>query len=161
MGIVLGRSPLVSAFLAHTHLGNAVSDIGIKERQLGQITILDTDGQVRIALRFGGSSVPLSKAIDSLLEKGKTQILLNLERVASINAKDLGEIVSTYVVVNKSGGQFKLFNLRPLVRELMMTTKLLTVFDVYESESQACESFRNGALASGSQSAVAGLRADT
>jgi anti-sigma B factor antagonist len=138
-----------------------MSDIGIKERQVGQITILDTDGQVRIALRFGGSSVPLSKAVDSLLDKGKTQILLNLERVASINARGLGEIVSTYVVVNKSGGQFKLFNLRPLVRELMMTTKLLTVFDVYESESQAVESFRDHALASGFQSAVAGLGTDT
>lgn len=138
-----------------------MSDIGIRERQVGQITILDIDGQVRIALRFGGSSVPLSKAVDSLLDKGKTQILLNLERIASINARDLGEIVSTYVVVNKSGGQFKLFNLRPLVRELMMTTKLLTVFDVYESESQAVESFRDHALASGSESAVAGLRANT
>ena len=103
-------------FLAVRDLGNAVSDIGIKERLVGHITILDTDGQVRIALRFGGSSVPISKAVDSLLERGKTQILLNLERVASINARDLGEIVSTYVVVNKAGGQFKLFNLRPLVR---------------------------------------------
>ncbi len=132
-----------------------MSEIGIKERQVGEITILDTDAQVRIALRFGGSSVPLSKAVDSLLDKGKTQILLNLERIASINARDLGEIVSTYVVVNKSGGQFKLFNLRPLVRELMMATKLLTVFDVYESESQAVDSFRDHALTLEFQSAAA------
>jgi anti-sigma B factor antagonist len=138
-----------------------MSDIGIKERQVGQITILDIDGQVRIALRFGGSSVPLAKAVDSLLDKGRTQILLNLERIASISARDIGEIVSTYVVVNKFGGQFKLFNLRPLVRELMMTTKLLTVFDVYETESQAVESFRNHDLAAGSLSAVPGLRAGT
>lgn len=128
-----------------------MSDIGIKERRVGHITILDSDGQVRIALRFGGSSVPLAKAVDSLLEKGVNWILLNLEGAASVNASGLGEIVSTYVVVNKSGGQFKLFNLRPLVRELMMTTKLLTVFDVYENESQAVESFRDHALPSGSQ----------
>jgi anti-sigma B factor antagonist len=138
-----------------------MSDIGIKERQVGHITILDIDGQARIALRFGGSSVPLSKAVDSLLDRGVNWILLNLEGAASVNARGLGEIVSTYVVVNKSGGQFKLFNLRPLVRELMMTTKLLTVFDVYESESQAVESFRDHALASEPQSAAAGLRSDT
>ena len=137
-----------------------MSDIGIRERQVGQITILDIDGQVRIALRFGGSSVALSKAVDSLLDKGKTQILLNLEHIASINARDLGELVSTYVVVNKSGGQFKLFNLRPLVRELMMATRLLTVFDVYESEAQAVDSFRDHALAAEFQTAVAGSGSD-
>jgi anti-anti-sigma factor len=147
-------------FLAESDFGNAVSDIGIKERQVGHVTILETDGQVRIPLRFGGSSVPLSKAVDSLLDKGVNRILLNLEAAGSVNARGLGEIVSTYVVVTKSGGQFKLFNLRPLVRELMMTTKLLSVFDVYESESQAVESFRDHDSASGSLAAAA-LRADT
>lgn len=148
-------------FLAESNFGNAVSDIGIKERQVGHVTILETDGQVRISLRFGGSSVPLSKAVDSLLDKGVNWILLNLEAAASVNARALGELVSNYVVVTKSGGQFKLFNLRPLVRELMMTTKLLSVFDVYESESQAVESFRNHDFASGSLAAAAALPADT
>ena len=137
-----------------------MSDIGIRERQVGNVTILDTDGQVRIGLRFGGSSVPLSKAVDSLLEKGANQILLNLEGASSVNARVLGEIVSTYVNVNKNGGQFKLFNLKPLVRELMMTTKLLTIFDVYENESQAVESFLGHASASGLDPDVSGLRTE-
>jgi len=132
-----------------------VSDIGIRERQVGNVTILDTDGQVRIGLRFGGSSVPLSRAVDSLLEKGANQILLNLEGTSSVNARVLGEIVSTYVTVNKSGGQFKLFNLKPLVRELMMTTKLMTVFDVYENESQAVDSFLRHAPVSGGRAGEA------
>ena len=134
-----------------------MSDIGIRERQVGNVTILDTDGQVRIGLRFGGSSVPLSRAVDSLLEKGANQILLNLEGASSVNARALGEIVSIYVTVNKNGGQFKLFNLKPLVRELMMTTKLLTVFDVYENESQAVDSFLRHAPASGPETDVSGL----
>jgi anti-anti-sigma factor len=124
-----------------------VSDIGIKARQVGQITILDTDGQVRIGLRLGGSSVPLSKAVDFLLDKGENQILLNLEGAASLNARGLGEIVSTYVTVNKSGGKFKLFNLKPALRALMSSTKLLTIFDVYESESAAVDSFREHVMA--------------
>ena len=140
-----------------------MSDIGIRERQVGNVTILDTDSRARIGLRFGGSSVPLSRAVDFLLEKGANQILLNLEGASTVNARVLGEIVSTYVTVNKNGGQFKLFNLKPLVRELMMTTKLMTVFDVYENESQAVESFLRhaSASASGLDSDVSGLRTES
>jgi anti-sigma B factor antagonist len=118
-----------------------MGDIGIRQRLVQQVTILDTDAQVRIGLRFGGSSVPLSRAVDSLLERGMNRILLNLKGVGSINASGLGEIVATYVAVKKTGGEFKLFNLTPLVHELMMTTKLLTILDVYENESQAIDSF--------------------
>jgi anti-sigma B factor antagonist len=125
-----------------------VSNIGIKERRVGSVTILSADGEMRIGLRFGGSSVPLPSAVDSLLEQGQRHILLNLEGVASIDARGLGELVSNYVVVTRSGGQFKLFNLTQMLRELMMTTKLLTVFDVYETESQAIDSFEGDILAS-------------
>lgn len=118
-----------------------MSNIGIKERRVGSVTILSADGEIRIGLRFGGSSVSLPSAVDSLLEQGQHHILLNLEGVASIDARGLGELVSTYIAVTRSGGQFKLLNLTHMLRELMMTTKLQTVFDVYESESQAVASF--------------------
>jgi anti-sigma B factor antagonist len=125
-----------------------VSNIGIKERRVGSVTILSADGEIRIGLRFGGSSVSLPSAVDSLLEQGQHNILLNLEGVASIDARGLGELVSTYMVVTRSGGQFKLLNLTQMLRELMMTTKLHTVFDVYETESQAVDSFAGGIPAS-------------
>ena len=137
-----------------------MGDIGIRERLVGQVTILDTDAQIRIGLRFGGSSVPLSKAVDSLLEKGANRILLNLEGANTINASGLGEIVATYVAIKKTGGQFKLFNLKPLARELMMTTKLLTIFDVYDNESQAVDSFL-GAIPSEPEPALLEVHADT
>ena len=124
-----------------------MTNIGIKERRVENVTILDADGKIRIGLRFGGSSVSLPKAVDSLLEEGQKQILLNLEGVASIDASGLGELVSTYLIVNKNGGQFKLFNLTQMLRDLMTRTKLLTFFDVYENELQAVESFKNGAFA--------------
>ena len=135
---------------------SAVSNIGIKERRVGSVTILNTDGEIRIGRRFGGSSVSLPSAIDSLLAQGQHHILLNLEGVVSIDARGLGELVSTYVVVTKSGGQFKLFNLTQVLRELMMTTKLLTVFDVYENESQAIDSFEGDFLAT-AKAAASGL----
>src|ERR1700694_4163576 len=132
---------------------SAVSNIGIKERRVGSVTILNTDGEIRIGLRFGGSSVSLPNAVESLLAQGQQHILLNLEGVASIDARGLGELVSTYVVVTKSGGQLKLFNLTQVLRELMMTTKLLTVFDVHENESHAIDSFKGEILASAEGSA--------
>ena len=119
-----------------------MSNIGIKERRVGDVTILKTDREIRIGLKFGGSSVSLPSAVDSLLEQGRHHILLNLEGVASIDARGLGELVSTYVVVTKSGGQFKLFHLTQMLRDLMTSTKLLTVFDIYENETQAIDSFK-------------------
>ena len=63
-----------------------MTNIGIKERRVGRVTILDTDDQARVGLRFGASTVPLPKAIQSLLEEGQNQILLNLAGVAYIGA---------------------------------------------------------------------------
>ncbi len=118
-----------------------MTNIGIKERQVGSITILDADGKGRIGLRFGSSTVPLPKAVQSLLDEGRNQILLNLAGVGYIDAGGLGELVSTYITVNEYGGRIKLLNLTEMLRELMKTTKLLTIFDVYDSESEAMNSF--------------------
>src|SRR5260370_27361939 len=126
---------------------SAVSNIGIKERRVGSVTILSADGEIRIGLRFGGSSVSLPSAVDSLLEQGQHHILLNLEGVASIDARGLGELVSTYMVVTRSGGQFKLLNLTQMLRELLMTHKIQTLFDLYETETHAVDSFAGDALA--------------
>jgi anti-sigma B factor antagonist len=118
-----------------------VNYIGIKERQVGNVTILDADGKGRIGLRFGGSTVTLPKAVQSLLDEGRNQILLNLAGVAYIDAGGLGELISTYITVNEYGGRIKLLNLTEMLRELMKSTKLLTIFDVYNSESEAMDSF--------------------
>ena len=131
-----------------------MSNIGIKQRRVGDVTILNSDGKLRIGLKFGGSGVPLSNAIDSLLEEGQNRIVLNLAGVASIDAKGLGELVSTYVAVKKQGGQFKISNLTHMLRELMLTTKLLTVFDVYESETQAIDGFTSYGFGSPPEPAV-------
>jgi len=120
-----------------------VTNIGIKERQVGKITILDTDGNGRVGRRFGAATVPLPKAVQSLLEEGRDQIILNLAGVGYIDAGGLGDLVSTYITVNENGGRIKLLHLTQTLRELMMTTKLLTIFDVYDTESEAVISFEN------------------
>ena len=120
-----------------------MTNIGIKERQVGSVTILDIDGNGRIGLRFGASTVPVPKAVQSLLEEGHHHILLDLAGVGSLDAGGLGELVSTYITVNENGGQIKLLHLTETLRELMTTTKLLTIFDIYDTESEALDSFEN------------------
>jgi anti-sigma B factor antagonist len=118
-----------------------LNELGFKERRVGRVTILDADAQMRIKLRFGGSSVTLANAAASLVAAGQTHILLNLDGVSSLGAKSMGELVSALVAVKDSGGELKLFNLGPTVRQLMQATNLFAVFGLYESEAQAIDSF--------------------
>ncbi len=115
-----------------------MADLSINDRQVGDVVVLDLDGNIRI----GGGSVALHNAIRRLVEEGQNRILLNLARVNSIDSCGLGELISSYVSLNKNGGQVKLLHLTQRVRELMTITKLLTVFDVYEKESKALDSFK-------------------
>ena len=131
-----------------------MNNIGIKERQIGSVTVLDADGKGRIGLRFGGSTVTLPKAVQSLLDEGRNEMLLNLAGVGYIDAGGLGELVSTYITVKEYGGRIKLLNLTEGLRELMKSTKLLSIFDVYSSESEAMDSFAEREPAPGSDSAI-------
>jgi anti-anti-sigma factor len=124
-----------------------MNNIGIKERRIEGVTILDADGQGRICLRFGASTVALPKAVQSLLEEGQNHILLNLAGVTYIDADGLLELVSTWITVNENGGQIKVVHLTQKLRELIANTKVLTLFDVFESESLAVDSFRSCAFA--------------
>ena len=115
-----------------------MAELSIKERQAGDITILDMDGKVTI----GEGSVALRTAIRRLLEENKKKILLNLGKVGYIDSSGIGELVSSYTAINKEGGQLKLLNLTTKLKDLLGITKLLTVFDVYESESDALSSYK-------------------
>ena len=103
--------------------------------------ILDADAQLRIKLRFGGSSVPLADAAESLMAAGQTHILLNLDGASSLGAQSLGELVSAFVTVKDRGGELKIFNLAPTVRQMMQVTNLFAVFGLFESEADAIDSF--------------------
>ena len=115
-----------------------MAELNIKERQAGDITILDMDGKVTI----GEGSVALRTAIRRLLEEGKKKILLNLGGVGYIDSSGIGELVSSFTAINKEQGQLKLLNLTQKLQDLLGITKLLTVFDVYDSESDALSSYK-------------------
>ena len=119
-----------------------MANFNIRERRIGNVAVLDMDGQLRTA----GSGDALIETIGRLLDEGRNRILLNLSGVASTDANGLGDLLASHNAVNKKGGQIKFLHLTHRVRELMMNTRLLTVFDIYENESAALDSFKSPAL---------------
>ncbi|HSK72713.1 MAG TPA: STAS domain-containing protein [Pyrinomonadaceae bacterium] len=114
-----------------------MAELNISERQAGDVTILDLNGKITI----GEGSVALRSAIRRLLGEGKSKILLNLGQVGYIDSSGIGELVSSFTTVNRENGQLKLLNLTQKVQDLLAITKLLTVFDTFDSESDALNSY--------------------
>ena len=114
----------------------------INQRRVGEVTVLDLKGRVRV----GGATVELHKAIRCLVAEGKTQILLNLTGVSHIDSSGLGELVSGQICALNHGGVIKLAHLTEALRELMTTTKLHSVFDVYDDEDKALATFNGPTL---------------
>ena len=114
-----------------------MAQLNIKERQAGDVAIMDLDGEVRI----GDSATALRSAIRNLVTGGNNKLLLNLAGVRYIDSSGIGELIANYTTVGRSGGQLKLLNLTKRITDLLSITKLLTVFETYESENDAVRSF--------------------
>lgn len=115
-----------------------MAELEVNERQAGDVTILDMSGAVRI----GEGSIALRDAIRGLADTGKNKILLNLANVNYVDSSGIGELIANYTTVKRQGGQLKLLNLTDRIQNLLVITKLLTVFDTYEDEGEALKSFQ-------------------
>src|SRR3954468_3466202 len=109
----------------------------IVERTVSDVTALDLKGKMTL----GEGDEMLKDKINSLLASGKKKLLLNLEGVPYIDSAGLGEVVRTYTTVSRQGGSLKLLNLTKRIEDLLSITKLLTVFETFESEQDAVRSF--------------------
>jgi anti-sigma B factor antagonist len=114
-----------------------VINLYINERRIGEVTILDLKGR----LRLGGNAVALHKSIRCLVLEKKVLIVLNLAGVTHIDSCGLGELVASQISVENKGGEIKLLGLTETLRELLTATRLLTVFDTYETEADAIQNF--------------------
>ena len=110
----------------------------IEERVVGGVTILDLSGKMTL----GEGDELLKDKINSLIHQGQKKLLLNLEGVPYIDSAGLGEIVRTYTTVSRQGGNLKLVNLTKRITDLLSITKLLTVFETFETEPEALKSFQ-------------------
>lgn len=110
----------------------------IEERVVNDVTILDLKGKITL----GEGDEALKDKINSLILQNRKRLLLNLADVPYIDSAGLGEVVRTYTTVSRQGGQLKLVNLTKRITDLLSITKLLTVFETFESESDALASFK-------------------
>lgn len=114
-----------------------MENLTITERTHNAIIVLDLHGNIRM----GKDTVWLRHKLKALAERGAKQILLNMSDVTHVDSSGLGELVAAYTSVTKTGGELKLLNLTERVTELMVITKLLTVFETFEDELEAVNSF--------------------
>ena len=114
-----------------------MAELEVKERQAGDVTILDMKGAVRI----GEGSIELRDAIRRLAGEGKKKVLLNLGGVNYVDSSGIGELIANYTTISRQGGQLKLLNLTDRIQNLLVITKLLTVFDAFDNEAEALKSF--------------------
>ena len=109
----------------------------IEERVVDDVTILDLKGKMTL----GEGDELLKDKISSMVSQGKKKILLNLEAVPYIDSAGLGEIVRTYTSISRQGGRLKLLNVSKRIQDLLVITKLITIFDSYDGEAEAVKSF--------------------
>lgn len=113
----------------------------ISERPIGDVVILDVKGRITL----GDGDELLKDKVNSLVSTGKKKIILNLADVPYVDSAGLGEIVRTYTTVSRQGGSLKLLNLTKRISDLLSITKLLTVFETFDSETEAIKSFQASA----------------
>jgi anti-sigma B factor antagonist len=110
----------------------------ISERNAGNVTVLNLSGKITL----GDGDTLLKDKLHSLLHQGRKDVLLNLGEVSYVDSAGLGAIVGAYTTITKEGGTLKLANVTKKLQDLLSITKLLTVFETFDSEDEALRSFR-------------------
>jgi anti-sigma B factor antagonist len=109
----------------------------IHQRSVGDVTIIDLNGKMTL----GEGDELLRDKVHSLIQQGHRKLVLNLAEVPYIDSAGLGEIVRTYTTVSREGGALKLLALTKRIQDLLAITKLLTVFETFDTEAEAVSSF--------------------
>ena len=110
-------------------------EINRKERE--GVTILDMKGRITV----GPEATALREAVAACVADGFRQLVLNLEQVDFIDSTGLGAVVMSSTTMRKAGGAVKLLNLNRRNIELLVMTKLATVFETFTDETDAVNSF--------------------
>jgi len=109
----------------------------MNERTSGDITILELSGKIM----GGPDAALLNDKLHELIEAGKTKVVADLEKVNWMNSSGLGILIGGLTTMRNNGGDLKLANITDRIQSLLMITKLLTVFETFESVDKAVDSF--------------------
>lgn len=112
--------------------------LDIQIRQMtGGVAVLDLSGRVTL----GQEAAVLRDTLHQMSAAGQKQILLNLAGVSYLDSSGLGVLVAAFASITNRGGQLKLLNMSSKLKNVLVVTKLYTVFEVFEDESAAISSF--------------------
>ena len=106
-------------------------------RTVDNVEIIALQGKITI----GSGDTQLREVISNAVSAGKTNVLLDLSGVTTIDSSGIGELVGSYTTVTNRGGKLKLLHLPAKLNELLHVTQLITVFEVYDNEREAIASF--------------------
>jgi anti-sigma B factor antagonist len=109
----------------------------ISERIIGGVTILELKGKLTID---EGAQLLKDKS-ESLVFQGRHQVIVNLEGVPYIDSGGLGELVACYTTLTRAGGRLTLLNINTRNHDLLSITKLVAVFETFDTEQAAIESY--------------------
>ena len=110
----------------------------MREHDVNGVSVVEIDGRIVL----GEESNSFRERIKQLLAAGKKKIVLNLANVTYIDSAGLGTLVATFHSARSQGATLKLANLGTKFKEVLQVTKLMTVFDVYDNETAAIQSFK-------------------
>jgi anti-sigma B factor antagonist len=111
--------------------------MNVNVRKRDDVTILDLKGRITI----GSGEAQLREAVQQVIDSGDSKILINMKDVSTIDSSGIGELVSAYTKATNRGAKLRLANLPAKVTDILTITQLITVFDVYDSEDAAIQSF--------------------
>lgn len=117
--------------------GKSSMSLYIVEKAVDDTTVLDLRGRITL----GQETISLRERVRQLVEAGHSQIILNLEDVDYIDSVGLSTLVSSYTSARKQGGDLKLLHLTKRVRDLLQITRLITVFESFDTLEEAQQSF--------------------
>jgi anti-sigma B factor antagonist len=118
--------------------GGANVALRMVDNEVNGVTVLEIEGRIVL----GEESNAFREKVKSLLAAGKKKIVLNLAQVGYIDSAGLGTLVATFHSARSQGAVLKLANLGAKFKEVLQVTKLMTVFDTYDSEAAAVASFK-------------------
>lgn len=107
------------------------------DRQIDGVDVVEIEGRIVL----GEESNTFREKVKSLLAAGNKKVVLNMAQVSYIDSAGLGTLVATFHSAKTQGATLKLANLGTKFKEVLQVTKLMTVFDTYDSETAAIQSF--------------------
>ena len=110
----------------------------LDQRVSGDVTIITATGDITLG---AGGDVLLKDKIQSLLHQGHKKLVLDLGGVSYVDSAGLGQLVQAHVTASKNGGALKLINVTKRLNDLLVVTRLVTIFESFNSEAEAIQSF--------------------